>query len=136
MRLPNYKRFLKTDFETDYHNLIDKLSFSINNGIEVLYNALNRNISLKDNIYGTYRDLDIEVDSNGTPKINPTFTVDLKTSVLGIQILKAENLSNSTSYPTSAPWISWTATNNGIRIDNIRGIQANNLYKFRLFIYG
>lgn len=136
MRLPNYKRFLKTDFETDYHNLIDKLSFSINNGIEVLYNALNRNISLKDNIYGTYRDLDIEVDSNGTPKINPTFTVDLKTSVLGIQILKAENLSNSTSYPTSAPWISWAATNNGIRIDNIRGIQANNLYRFRLFIYG
>jgi len=55
MKLPNFKRIFKSDYKTEFHSLIEPLSFSINNGIEVLYQTLNKAVSLKDNVACTVK---------------------------------------------------------------------------------
>jgi hypothetical protein len=136
MKMSGYKRFLKTDFPSESQALIEKLSYSVNNGIEAVYGALNKNITLKDNILCTVKDISIEVDALGTPKANSTFTTGLTVQIIGLQILKVDNNTNSLGYPTTAPWISWTQVNNGIRIDHISGLVANNSHTIRLVVYG
>ena len=49
MKLPLFRRLFKTDFKQEFQELVDQLSVSINVGIENLYDALNRKLSLRDN---------------------------------------------------------------------------------------
>lgn len=137
MKLQSFRRLLKTDFEQQYQGLIDKLASVLNIDIESVYNVLNKNVSISDNILCTVKDVTVTVDATGTPTQQTQFSLDSQvTKVLGTQVIYAINNTNSTSYPTGGIFISFTPTTTGVLINNITGLVANNSYTLRIIAYG
>lgn len=136
MRLPNFKRLYEIDYDEQFKPLISKLANSLNIGIETLYDALNKKITLKDNISCTVKDITVELNSSGIPKSNVSFTLDTVSSrVIGITVLRAENNTNSNVYPSSAPFITYQQNTNTIIITHISGLQADNQYTLSVVAY-
>ena len=136
MKLQGFKRITKQDFPPEQSELIDALGFSLNNGVEALYDALNRKVSLKDNILCSVRDVDVTVNSSGNVTSGGVFTLDNQFQILGLQVIKADNQTNTSVYPTSAPWPSYLIVANGISLQNVTGLQAGNNYKLRIVVWG
>jgi hypothetical protein len=136
MRLPNFRRIIKQDFQKEFQELIERLSVSINNGFDVMFEALNNKISLQNNIMCTVIDLEIEPTAAGIPKNTTQFTLtyDGRTSI--VLVGKLENLTTSSSYPTSAPFVSWTQTDKILQVNHITGLTANNKYSVRIVAFG
>lgn len=122
MKLPSFRRILKTDYAEEYRNLIETLSFSINNGVEVLYQAFNKAISLRENIACTVKDIDVEVDSTGKPKGRVSFTLDTSGRILGVVVLNAINTKNPGVLPTSGVFVTFTQESKTIIVNNIKGL--------------
>ncbi len=135
-RLPSFRRVFLSDYSEEEQPLVSKLSQTINQGLETLFDALNKKISLGDNILCTVKDVVIQVDSSGTPQNATSFQLDITGTIVGCVVLKAENLTNTAVYPTSSPFISYTQTQNGIRIDHVTGLQSNNQYRLRIVAFG
>lgn len=135
MKLPNFRRIFKTDYGANEQGLVEKLATSINNGFEVLYEALNGKVSLRENIFCTVKDVTVIVDSSGVPTTTTTVSRDRNARVDGVGVINAQNLTNSTSYPTSGIFISFNASDNGITITNITGLQAGNEYSLRVILW-
>jgi hypothetical protein len=51
-------------------------------------------------------------------------------------VIRARNLDNNTTYPTSQPFISFVSTGNLITVHNITGLQAGDEYELTLAIIG
>lgn len=100
MKLPSFKRLIRTDYKQEFQSLIDQLSVSINIGIESIYDALNRKITLRDNIACTVKEIDVKVDVTGTPITTTLFKMDISNRLDGIVVLNALNQTDSTVYPT------------------------------------
>lgn len=137
MKIPGFKRLDKQNFSPEYRDLIDKLSFTVNNDIEVLYNVLNRNSSLKDNIHCTVKDVEVIVDSNGIPKNTASFQLDIANMrIMGCSVLRAINEDNSSIFPTSAPFVSFSQSSNIINLNHITGLQADQTYTLTIVAWG
>jgi hypothetical protein len=115
---------------------VDQLAVSLNIGIESLYNALNKNVSLKDNMLCTVKDLTITVDATGKPTTSTQFALDISGQIIGTQVIYAINTTNSASYPTGGIFISFTQTTTGVLINNITGLPANQAFTVRVVAYG
>ena len=136
MKLPSFRRLIRTDFKQEFQALVDQLSVSINIGIENIYDALNRKITLRDNIACTVKEIDVKVDASGTPLSTTQFQMDITNRLDGITVLNAINLDVSTNYPTSGIFISWTQTQTGILLNNITGLRPNQTYRLKIVAYG
>jgi hypothetical protein len=135
MRLPTFKRLIKSDYKEEYQSLIETLSFSINNGIESVYQALNNALSLKDNIACTVKDVSLEVDANGSPKTKTVFVLNTTNRILGICVLNAVNTKNPTVLPTSGVFISFVQENKNIVISSVKGLPANQPFTLSLVAF-
>lgn len=135
MKLPNFKRIVKSDYKQEFHGIIENLSFSLNNGIEVLYQALNRAISLKDNVACTVMDVIIEVDSEGTPKVRTSFLLNSTNRVLGVSVLNAVNSRNPTILPTSGVFVYFTQENKTLFIKGVKGLPADQQFTLTLVAF-
>ena len=138
MKLPNFRRINEKDytkFGDQVVNFISQLAVSMNSGFEVVYEAFNKKITLRDNISATVKDITVELNSNGTPKLPTQFSLDLPTRVDALLVGRAENITNSSVYPSSGVIISWEQTQTGILISNITGLQANNQYRLRIVAF-
>lgn len=131
-KLPNFKRIFKTDYDQKDQDLVEKLAVTINNGFELLYNQNNRGIDLSNNLACTVRSIEVIVNSSGIPTAGTGFTIDTSGQIKGTQVLRAVNLTNSSVYPTSAPFISFTQDNKTITINHIAGLPANNKFSITL----
>jgi hypothetical protein len=138
MKLPNFKRLNKADFDQQLGDLVDTLSASLNIGIENLYTALNNRLSLADNFLCSVKDVQVTVNSSGTPIGTTTFTIDSKiTNLKGLQIIKVDNVNTPTSYAPGAVSINgYTITSNGVQLLNVAGLSANTLYQLRIIAWG
>jgi len=137
MRLPNIKRIDKQNFPKQDPDFIDKLGFTLNNDMETLFNVLNRNVSLKENSFATVKEVQVIVDTNGIPKNSASFQLDISNMrVLGCEVLKAVNAKNSTTYPTGAPFISFSQASNIITINHVTGLQPDQPYNLTIVAYG
>lgn len=132
MRLPSFRRLYSSDFDGQYKSLLDKLSGTINTGIEVLYNALNNNITFSDNIACTVATVNATVDTNGTPTGNVSFKLSNNLTVIGVFVINAIDLTSSGSFPPGAVSCSFTPNSNNLVITNIRGLTANHQYKLTI----
>ena len=138
MKLPGFKRLLRQDFKEDDRELVDKLSVSLNIGIETLYTLANNRISLADNIACVVKSFEIKVNANGIP-VSGTTNINFGTTInsaVGVTILRAQNSDNSSIYPTSAPFISFTQNGTSIDINHIAGLPANNTFLLTAVIWG
>lgn len=115
---------------------MDQLAVSLNIGIESLYNALNKNLSIKDNIKCTVKDLTLTVDATGKPTSPTQFALDISGQIIGTQVIYAINTQNPAIYPTGGIFISFTQTSSGVLINNITGLPANQPFTIRVVAYG
>lgn len=135
MRLPSFKRLLTQDYQKEFQKLIDTLSVSLNSGIESLYEALNNNVSLKDNIKCTVKNVTLQVDSQGKPKVTTSFLLDIKGKIYGISSINAVNSTNPNTYPLGGQTISFTQNDTIVTITNVTGLQQNDTYVLTLIAW-
>lgn len=135
MKLPNFRRLIKSDYKEEYQGLIETLSFSLNNGIEVLYQTLNKAVSLRDNVACTVKDIDVEVDSSGVPVGKLRFSLDNTNRILGLFVLNAINTETPTILPTSGVFISFSQENKTIIVNNIKGLPANQPFTLTIVAF-
>lgn len=137
MRMPDFKRLDKQNFKPEDQQLIELLAFTINNDMEVLYNALKRRVSLKDNIFCTVKDVQVVVTSGGIPKNTASIRLEEPTMrVLGCQVIRAINQDNVTTYPNSAPFVSFTQNSSVVNINHVTGLQADTNYLLTIVAWG
>jgi hypothetical protein len=55
--------------------------------------------------------------------------------VTGLTVIMANNITNSTTYPTGMPFISYTVSGKTVIFNNITGLQANNKYTLRVIAF-
>lgn len=127
------KRLIKEDFDEEYQGLIDKIAFSLNSFYDEVTNAFNKNINI-DNLTREIITIDVENNSSGILKVPSQFKTNLTARIRGINIIKADNVSNPAIDPVEAPWISWTINTNIITVRKVTGIQADNKYQLTLEI--
>lgn len=136
MRTPNFRRLFTTDFAEEQKELVDKLAFVLNGGIQVLYDALNKKISQTDNIDCHVTDVEVTVDVLGIPTSSTIFTLADKTrNIQGMVVQRAENLTNTSVYPSSGIFITYQQVQTGVQIQHVTGLPANNRFKLRIVAY-
>lgn len=135
MKLPSFRQLYSADYPSKYKDLIDILSISLNNGITVLYQALNNGLTLRDNLNATVKDVTVTVDANGIPTSSTAFTLRATTQLDGVMVLSANNQTNSTTYPTSGVFINGNQNANIFTITHITGLQANQQYVVRVVAF-
>lgn len=131
MKIPTFQRIVKEDFKKDDQDAADKLGYVLNNFCETLVTALNKRLTIADNLAMEYKTLTLTVDSTGKPISATSFTTALG-QLQGIIVVQAINITNSITYPTAAPWVSWTQKGTSVVVNNISGLQANNKYQLTL----
>lgn len=136
MLLPSFRRLFSQDYAKEFQKLIDTLSVSLNNGIEVLYQALDNEITFRDNMKATVIDVTLTVDSAGKPTQGGTFALTFDGNVDGIFVTMATNQVNSSVYPTGAVMVSGAQNNKTYNINNVTGLQANTSYTIRIIALG
>lgn len=136
MKLPSFRRLFLGDFNPEEQPLVSKLATTINQGFEFLYDVLNKKVSLADNIYATIKDIVVQVDATGSPINTTTFQIETTGVINGCLVIKAENLTNTSIYPSSGIFISYTQTQTGVRIDRVTGLQVGNQYRLRIVAFG
>jgi hypothetical protein len=133
MKLSSFKRIITQDFPKESQKLMEQLGSTLNDSFNQVFSALNKRITFSENIACTVKDVLVIVDSNGNPTQIASFALDVPNlPVLGVTVIKVENLTNSTIYPTSAPFISFQIVNNTVRINNITGLLPNNTYRLKV----
>jgi hypothetical protein len=136
MKLSSYKRIMTSDFKKEEQPLVEKLAGGINDMFDQLVQALNKRLTLSDNFQATIRDVDLVVNAQGNPTSTTSFGLDISgVPVTGIQVIRAENLTNSAIYPVSQPFISFIQIENTIRVLNVSGLQPNNRYRLRIIAF-
>ncbi len=133
MKLPSYRRILKTDFKEEYQELVDKLSVSINHGFDSLYDALNKKLNFKDNISSTISTFDVTVDSTGKPTQSTQFKLDASQSTLeGLIVIQAYGAKDPTILPNSGLSIDFARNEKYVVINNIKGLITNVPYRIKV----
>ncbi len=135
MKLPSIKKILREDLK-DAPDWVNGLIDPLNNFMETVYQALNKNLTLNENINSFTTELNYRTVST-YPTDQPTlsFMNTLKTRPFGIQIMQI--LDKSTYLPPSGAVgvLPWTYSGNQIDIHTIQGLTADTLYILRLVIY-
>lgn len=132
-KLPSYRRLYEQDYPEEYQSLIAQLAVSMNYGFESLYELLNGKLTLTDNTSSIITTVNIEVNSTGKPKTKTTVRKTTPDKFQGLSVIRAVNLTNSSIFPTSSPFLSYTETTDSIVIDNITGLPADNLFQLTIF---
>lgn len=140
MKLPSFKRIYDNDFKQEDRDLVRKLANSLNIALENVYLALGNRLTIADNFQSTVKDIDVTVNSLGIPQDISSFQLDkfgstqtgTDTKILGVLVIRAVNLTNSTSYVTSAPFLSWAQTQTGIQIQHVSGLIPGNTYRLTI----
>lgn len=130
-RLNNVQRILPEDFPEEDRATVTQLASILNYFMTQTVDVVNGRIDY-DNINKQIVTFDVTVDANGKPVQTLNFTAE--SGVIGGVVLKAQNLTNTAVYPTSQPFVSFSALqqNKLYRVNNITGLQANNKYRITL----
>lgn len=134
-KLSSYRRIIRSDYPEEFQPLIEQLSVSVNNGFDTLFNAVNGKLNFSENIASTITEVRISVDADGNPLQRVQFKVNEKiTNVEGILVLKITGYNNSNLYAKSGLAISYIYSNGVVTINNIKGLEANQIYLVKLLV--
>lgn len=134
-KLPELRRIVTEEFKSEERDLIEKLGVVLNLFMEQTIDALNGNLD-SINIKQEIKDLTLSVNASGTPNTDVIAKSNIKGKVLGLEVIKADNITNPGTYPTGGIFISWTVVNNLIRILNVTGLQPDQQYTLRVKLIG
>lgn len=131
MRAPDLKRITKEDFPAQYQDLIEKLAFPLNSHMEQVRNILSGNVDF-DNLSREIITLRIQTDNNSRPISLPSFKSKLRSRVRGLVPISLSVLSSTNSYPSQAPFISFSQNGAIVTINHITGLDPETTYELLL----
>lgn len=131
-KLSGFKRLNKEDVAEEDRSLIDAIGFSVNNFAQEVLNAFNKRLTIKDNLAQDIVYITLTVGANGVPKAETKFKNILNSQVIGIKVIRAENLTSAGSYINSAPFVTFSQNGNIITINHISGLIAENKYRLTI----
>ena len=135
MKLPSFRRIISSDYEEKYKELVETLAVSINQGIDSVYDALNKKLTLKNNLLSTTKEVVLQVDQTGKPIQAAGLKLDFSNKASVLFVGKADNLTNPSLYPTGV-FVSWTQAADFIQINNVSGLQSGSSYRLRIVVFG
>lgn len=133
MKVNNFKRINKEDFEQDDQALVEKLSVVLTPFLEEVASALTKNVDF-DNLNQHYTTFTIQQKA-GKPITQTQIKYPLKSRLKGINLIGAENLTDSTSL-SAAPFINYTTNGDLITITSVAGIPDNKQFRFSIILIG
>lgn len=108
----------------------------MNHFMENVYNIMDKNVDFF-NLNQEVIDITVTVDASGVPTSNAKFATSDIRSPSGVLVIRAINKTNSSNYPISAPFISYTPIGSNLqKINKISGLQANEEYSIRILVFG
>lgn len=128
------KKLVKEDFDQKDQALIGKIGFVLNPVIQQITSVLNKGLSLG-NLSDQIKTITVIVDENGIPTNNLVFTSILTSKCIGILVLRAQNLTNPTTYPKSGPFVSFTENSGQIQILNITGLTSGDNWQLSVVAF-
>lgn len=122
-KLPPLTRLLKEDFRDQ--SWIDKLLLPLNQFFSSVYSALNRNLTIPDNMRGDVKTLTFTSDGSG----NATASFAWNLSVAPTDLWVTRIISG---VPTGAIQPTWTYDGRSINISSFTGLDDNTKYIIRV----
>lgn len=131
MKIQTPKKLRAEDFKSDQQDLVNKIAYVFNVFADEVYSVLNKGVDY-DNLNRQKVDIIVSINATGMIMNSPQIKTNLRGKIAGINVLNAIHTSSSTTYPTSAPFVSFTINGGILTILNITGLQANSEYKLTL----
>ncbi len=136
MKLPTFRKINKNDYPTDYKDLMERLAYTINLDVEVLYEALNGNITLADNQRVTVSQFSMQAKADGTPNgTAPQIKLKFNTAVIGTHVISLVDPRNVNRYPTSGPFCSGVQDGEFFKVNHITGLESGITYNITIILY-
>lgn len=132
-KLPSFRRLYDQDYPQENQELVAQLAVSINYGFDALYEVLNGKLTFTDNTASLIKEFDVEVDATGKPKAQTIIRKTTSDRFQGFVVIRSSNLTNSSVYPTSGIFLSYTETTESIIINNVTGLPADNIFRLNVF---
>lgn len=137
MKLPSLRKIFSSDFKAEYKALADQLGILFNGALEPLYNALNNNLTFKDNFAATVIEFSVNVDSTGKPKNATTFKLaNNQSNVEGLFVINASGGNDGSIPPSGGIFISYAKNGPLVNVTNIKGLTAGVNYKIKVVALG
>lgn len=134
MKLPTIKKILREDLK-DAPSWVDGLIGPLNGFMETVYQALNKNITLSENIGSFLTEQTFKtVTTYPTGQGNISFQNELKTRPVGVILMQIYDRQTFTP-PPGPTSIQWTLDVNQIVVYPITGLEADKTYVVRLAVF-
>lgn len=128
------KRLVKEDFSKKDQELIGKVAGVLNPALAQITLILNKGLTISD-LNTQTKDLTLQVDADGNPISEVSFASALGGKCGMLQVGRAQNLTDSTVYPSGGHSVSFSEKNGQIIINNITGLPVNYKWLIRVIAY-
>lgn len=134
MKLPTQKKILREDIK-DAPPWINAVIEPVNTFMESTYQALNKNITLSENIASFIKEINYTTPSTYPSGVEITsFMNTLRTRPVGVQILQVYD--KTTYIPPPGPvYVPWIEDQGDIKIYPLTGLEASKTYLVRFVIF-
>ena len=134
-QVPALKKILVEDFPKQYQDLISKIAYPFNTAIENIVDTINGDIDISNTTF-QYKQVTFTTSATGQPASTAQFLITTVNKPIGMQVIQAVNNTSSTTYPTGAPFISYTIDQNNIAtINNITGLAPSSNYTINIIVF-
>ena len=142
-KISNVKRLIKEDFPKESQDLVDKLAYVLNPFLDQVSAAFNKNINI-DNLSreiittsvvnatgtGSYTVNSIATGGDVSPSVQ--IKTKLASKVIGINVIRVDNVTNPGTYPINAVGLSWSYESKIITLNKITGLTDGDKYNLVL----
>lgn len=134
-KLNNTRNIRAEDFDDEYNQLVSQLGSILNSFMQEVVELSDGRVDFENRVE-TIKTFEITVNSSGIPTQPPfKFNTD-KGGIKGMQVIRAYNLTNSTGYPTTAPFINYVPIGGTlVQIQSVTGLLPNQKYQITVIIY-
>lgn len=134
MKLPTIKKILREDVK-DAPSWISGVIDPVNSFMENVYTALNKSITLTDNISSFIKEISYRTSASyPDPILDKTnFMNTLRARATGLMVMQA--FETASYVPVSIGNLAWTEDSSGIVIYPISGLAASRAYTIRLVVF-
>lgn len=125
------KRIIVEDFNSEDRAVAERIANSVNIFMDEVFNSLNKGISVNDNLNQNIKTVKVIVDANGNPIFPIKFPNNLKTKLVGLQVIRSIGV-----LVKSTPFVDFTENAGIVTINNIQGLTENTEYQLVILTIG
>ncbi len=132
-KIRKINKILTEDFPATYRDLVSKLAFALNPFLDNIVQALDKGLTITDNLNGEIKVITITADNDLPLQIRTSLN-----SCNSILVSRVTNLTNTSATLASAPFVEFKNKEEAgfklIEITNITGISVTDKYRIRLIL--